>query len=79
MSEQIEGRLLQVFRTVFDDPDLVVEGRTTANDVDGWDSLTHINLIVAVEREFKVRFTTAEVTGMKNVGDLLGAILRKLN
>jgi len=79
MSEQIEGRLLQVFRTVFDDPALVVESRTTANDVDGWDSLTHINLIVAVEREFKVRFTTAEVTGMKNVGDLLGAILRKLN
>ena len=79
MSEQIEGRLQGVFRTVFDDPALVVESRTTANDVDGWDSLTHINLIVAVEREFKVRFTTAEVTGMKNVGDLLGAILRKLN
>jgi acyl carrier protein len=78
MTEGIEARLQQVFRATFDDPDLVVETGTTANDVDGWDSLTHINLMVAVEREFRVRFTTAEVTKMKNVGDLIGAIGRKL-
>jgi acyl carrier protein len=78
MSRDIQGQLQQVFQTVFDDPGLVVESRTTANDVEGWDSLTHINLIVAVEKEFKIRLTTAEVTGMKDVGDLIGAIVRRL-
>ena len=49
----------------------------TASDVEDWDSLNHINLIVAVEREFKVKFTTAEVSGLKNVGDLMDLIGRK--
>lgn len=78
MSEAIEATLQEVFRKVFDDPELLVESGTTADDVEGWDSLTHINLIVAVEKQFRVRFTTAEVRGMRNVGDLAGAIARKL-
>jgi acyl carrier protein len=64
-------------RKVFDDATLAVDRTTTAQDVDGWDSLTHINLIVAVEREFKIRFTTSEVQGLKNVGDLIDLIARK--
>jgi acyl carrier protein len=78
MTAYVQTRLQQVFRTTFDDPTLVVDRRTTANDVDGWDSLTNINLMVAVEKEFKVRLTTAEVTRMKNVGDLIDAIGRRL-
>ena len=77
MSKDVHARLNGVFRAVFDDPDLTVGPKTTAEDVEGWDSLTHINLIVAVEREFRVRFTTAEVNGMKNVGDLIAAIERR--
>jgi len=62
---------------IFDNPGLVINRATTAPDVKGWDSLSHINLIVAIEREFRIRFKTAEVTGMKNVGDLIDLIVRK--
>ena len=77
MSATLE-RMKAVFRDVFDDEDLVVQPETTAADVEAWDSLTHINLIVATEREFKVKFTTAEVTSLKNVGDLTALIDKKL-
>ena len=50
----------------------------TANDVEGWDSLSHINLILAVEAKFKVKFTRAELTNMKNVGDMLRTVTAKL-
>jgi len=78
MTSDIEGRVNEVFQIVFDDLDLMVGRQTTAKDVEDWDSLTHINLIVAVEKEFKIRFTTAEVTNLKNVGELIDAILRKI-
>jgi acyl carrier protein len=78
MNTDIEARVNRVFQAVFDVPDLTVVGETTANDVEGWDSLTHIDLIVAVEKEFKIRFRTAEVNGMKNVGDLIRLILQKM-
>ena len=55
---------------VFDDDSLELHADLTANDVDNWDSLTHINLIVAIEKEFRIRFTTSEVSGLKNVGEL---------
>jgi acyl carrier protein len=77
MSNTIKEQVQHIFQDIFDDPGLQVETETTANDVEEWDSLTHINLIVAIEKAFKIRFTTAEVTGMKNVGDLLSAIARK--
>jgi len=50
----------------------------TANDVENWDSLTHIDLIVAIEKEFRVRFTTAEVSGLKNVGELESLVEKKV-
>ena len=73
----MEG-LNEVFRRVFDDEELVVTPETTANDVDGWDSLTHVNLIIAVESKFGIRFTQKELLTQKNVGDLLRAIDAKL-
>jgi acyl carrier protein len=60
----------RVFRDVFDDDVLELRRDMTAADVENWDSLSHIDMIVALEREFKVKFTTAEVTTLKNVGDL---------
>jgi acyl carrier protein len=63
-------RLTGVFREVFDDPALVLRESMTAADVEKWDSLNHIDLIVAIERKFKIRFTTREVAALKTVGDL---------
>jgi acyl carrier protein len=80
ISEQpFAGRLTEIFRDVFDDESLVLTDAMTANDVEGWDSLSHINLIVAIEKAFKIRFTTAEVTNLKNVGELSALIQRKSN
>jgi acyl carrier protein len=77
MSQATDQRLTSVFQDVFDDDSLQIRPEMTADDIEEWDSLTHINLITAVEREFKVKFTTGEVTGMKNVGDLLSLIDKK--
>ena len=60
-----------VFRRVFDDPDLVVSERTTANDVEGWDSLSHVQLILALEQRFSVRLGSKDLLVLRNVGDLL--------
>ncbi|MBJ6723702.1 acyl carrier protein [Geomesophilobacter sediminis] len=70
--------LTQVFRLVFDDTTLHIHPETTANDIDGWDSLTHINLITAIEAEFRIRFTQTELLAAKNVADLLATIESKL-
>jgi acyl carrier protein len=70
-------RLNGVFQDIFDDPSLQVSDGMTAADVEGWDSLSHINLIVAVEKEFGIRMTTAEVRGLKNVGDFITLISAK--
>jgi acyl carrier protein len=76
-NSQLRSRVTETFRNVFGDSDLVISDGMTAEDVEQWDSLTHINLIVALEREFRVKFTTGEVTKLKNVGDLLSLIQRK--
>ena len=76
MAETLE-RIQSVFRDTFDDDGLVLRPEMTADDVEGWDSLMHINLIYAIEQEFKVRFTTAEVTSLKNVGDLITLVEKK--
>ncbi len=67
-------RLNEVFQDVFDDEDIVVDEETTADDIEDWDSIEHINLISAVESEFGIRFTMGEVSGMKNVGEMIHII-----
>lgn len=75
MSEQeIYDRLNEVFRDVFDDDDITVNEDTTADDIEDWDSLEHINLISAVEDEFGIRFKMGEVSSMKNVGEMVEII-----
>jgi acyl carrier protein len=69
----------QVFRRVFDDQTLSISPETTANEVEGWDSLSHINLILAVESRFKVKFSARELIGLKNVGELVAAVEAKLD
>jgi acyl carrier protein len=71
-------KLKDIFRTVFDNEDIQLQPEMTANDVDGWDSLSHVNLILAVEKGFGVRFSQKELLTFKNVGDLLRCIESKL-
>lgn len=70
--------LNQVFKDVFDRPELVIHENTTASDVAGWDSIQHISLVIAVEEHFNVRLSTADVTKLKNVGDMIQLIKGKL-
>ena len=70
----INERLNEVFQNVFDDEDIVVDRDTTADDIEDWDSLEHIRLIGAVEREFGIKFTMKEVSTMKNVGEMIDII-----
>ena len=74
----VHERLEAVFRRVFDDASIVISNEMTADDVDDWDSLEHINLIIACEREFSVRFMTAEIAGLKNVGEFEAILRTKL-
>ena len=71
--------LTSIFRMVFDDDTLELRPELTANDVDGWDSLSHVNLITTVEATFKIRFSQKELLKQRNVGDLLTDIERKLS
>ncbi len=72
-------RLAAVCRRVFDDEAIVLTPATTADDVEAWDSLSHMNLIIAVEAEFQIEFTQKEVSGFRNVGELADCIDRKLS
>ena len=71
---QIYTRLAQIFRDVFDEDSIKVTPELSAKDVDGWDSLTHIRLILTVERAFKIKFSTSEIGKLENVGDLVALI-----
>lgn len=68
-----------VFREVFDDKTISLNRATTANDLDDWDSLTHMNLVIALELRFKIKFALGELQLLKNVGDMLDIINKKLS
>jgi len=70
-------RLQEVFQDVFDDDEIELSDETTADDIDAWDSLTHVQLIVAVEKEFGLKFSTVEVMKLKNVGEFIALINKK--
>ena len=75
---ELLDRLNVIFCQVFDDDDIKITPTTTANDVDGWDSLSHVNLIVTIESKFNIRFSQKELLTFKNVGDLLNSIRSKI-
>ncbi len=72
--QKIFERLNEIFRDVFDDQGITVGEKTTAADIEGWDSLTHITLLNAVEDEFDFSFNMKEVVKLKNVGDMVDII-----
>ena len=76
---EILEKLNDIFRDVFDDEELTVTEATTAADVEGWDSLTHIMLLSAIEDEFDVKFDMKAIQGLKNVGamaELVGSLMK---
>ena len=73
----VTDELAAIFKDVFDDPALVLQRDMTADDVEGWDSVRMIELIVAAEAKFSVRFTTRETDGLTCVGDFIDLITRK--
>lgn len=76
-TNDIIKRLTRVFRDVFDDDSIVITPATTSADIEDWDSIEHINLVAAVEDEFKMRFKMKEVSGMKNVGEMIDIISQR--
>ncbi len=76
--EQIYEKLTKIFHEVFTNTDLVLTASLSANDVDNWDSLTHMILISEIENQFEVKFKLKELNKMKNVGDLVEIIESKL-
>ena len=77
--ETIYEKLNEVFQDAFDDDSITVNAETTADDIEDWDSLEHINLVSAVEKTFGVKFTMAQVVGMKNVGEMVDVILAAIS
>lgn len=76
-TDTIYARLTDIFHDVFDDESIVVAAQLTAADVDEWDSLTHIRLVLAVEKKFGLKFSAAEVGRLKNVGEFVSMIQSK--
>ncbi|MCI0755763.1 acyl carrier protein [Teichococcus vastitatis] len=74
---EIYSVLTEVFQEVFDDDGITLSADTTADDIEGWDSQAHVNLVVAAETRFGVRFRTAELETLHNVGDFVALIATK--
>jgi acyl carrier protein len=81
--EEVRNQVQEIFREVFDHPALLLNDQMTAEDVEGWDSLQHINLMIAIEKRLGVKFATAEISRLKgddsNVGSLVELVVRKKN
>ena len=75
---EIFSQVTEIFRDVLDNEEIVLADTTTANDIEEWDSLSHIQLIVAIEKDFKIKFTSAEILSWKNVGEMIDNISKKL-
>jgi len=81
MTDKIEilKQVNAIFRDVLENNKLEVKESTTGDDIEEWDSLTHLQLVVAMEKYYKIRFTSSEIINFNNVGDMCGGILKKLS
>ncbi len=76
--EKIFEKLTTIFRNNFDDEDITLSEDTSSVDIEDWDSLEQINLVVTIQDEFKIKFNIEEVNAMKNVGEMVDFILKKI-
>jgi acyl carrier protein len=74
---EVRAKLQEIMADTFDLDDLTIADNMTASDIEEWDSLSHIRLVVAIERYFSIRFANSEIEGLTNIGDLVNAITQK--
>lgn len=77
--DSILERLQDIFRDIFEEDDLVINETTDASTIEAWDSLAHINLLAAIQSDFSISFSIDEITDIKNVGDMIDNIQKKMN
>lgn len=76
-NKELLVQVQEIFCEVLDNEEIVLENETTARDIEEWDSLSHIQLVVAVEKYFKIKFTSKEILSWKNVGEMIDCITNK--
>lgn len=76
--DEILNGVQDIFRDIFDEDDMIIEDETSSDDVEDWDSLNHINLVSAIEKEFKIKFALGELTTLKDVGEMIDLMIEKL-
>lgn len=76
--DEATRRVQNIFKEIFDDEDLAVDDNTTANDIEDWDSFEHINLVVAMEQDFHIKFPMKKIAALKNVGEMIDLILEMI-
>ena len=76
---EVKNRIQEVFRDVLDNDDILLENDMTAEDIDGYDSLTHIQLVVAIEKEFKTKFSSKEMMTWSTIGEMIDCVFVKVN
>jgi acyl carrier protein len=76
--EDVLYSVQEIFRDIFDEHDMVIENKTNSDDIEEWDSLNHINLVSAIEKEFKIKFALGELMLLKDVGAMIDLMIVKL-
>ncbi len=76
--EELFDGVQDIFRDIFDEDDMVIEDKTSSDDIEDWDSLNHINLVSAIEKEFEIRFALGELMALKDVGAMIDLMVEKL-
>jgi acyl carrier protein len=76
--EEIFNGVQDIFRDIFDEDDLIISDSTNADEIEDWDSLNHINLVSAIEQEFKIKFALGELVTLKDVGAMIDLMIEKL-
>ena len=78
-TEEVKSKLTEIFKDVLDNDSIVLSRDITAADIEEWDSLNHISLLVAIEKEFNIKLELNELEHLKNVGDMLDLISKKIS
>ena len=77
--KEVFNGVQDIFRDIFDEDNLIINNTTSSDEIEDWDSLNHINLVSAIEKEFKIKFAFGELVTMKDVGTMIDIILIKTN
>jgi len=76
--EEVFNGVQDIFRDIFDEDDMIIKDSTNSDEIEDWDSLNHINLVSAIEKEFKIRFTLGELVGFKDVEAMVSLMMNKI-